>query len=196
MASELTSTARPTRLRLAGFACVALGAVLAGVGATREWVAVGLKADIEHVVDSSTPGTDVWEGKVIVFIVAIALVVTLAMRISASATTRRALAIVLIMLGVACVVLPLTDAVRSRERFGGAEGLERYVAAIAAQAKLPEEVVRKQLEGEFNRASRVEIGPGLWLTVFGGTLLVAGGVLSLIWVRREGRGVSRPPEIA
>ena len=196
MASELTSTARPTRLRLAGFACVALGAVLAGVGATREWVAVGLKADIEHVVDSSTPGTDVWEGKVIVFIVAIALVVTLAMRISASATTRRALAIVLIMLGVACVVLPLTDGVRSRERFGGAEGLERYVAAIAAQAKLPEEVVRKQLEGEFNRASRVEIWPGLWLTVFGGTLLVAGGVLSLIWVRREGRGVSRPPEIA
>ena len=196
MASGITSTARPTRLRLAGFACVALGAVIAGLGATREWVAVGLKADIEHVVDSSTPGTDVWEGKVIVFIVAIALVVTLAMRISASATTRHALAIVLIVLGVACVVLPLVDAVRARERFGGAEGLERYVAAIAAQANLPEEVVSEQLEKEFNRGSRVEIGPGLWLTVFGGTLLVAGGILGLIWVRREDSRASRPQEIA
>jgi len=96
-----------------------------------------LKADIEHVVDSSTPGTDVWEGKVIVFVVAIALVVTLAMRISASATTRRALAMVLIMLGVACVVLPLVDAVRPGTVRGRAEGLERYVAAIAAQANLP-----------------------------------------------------------
>ena len=42
----------------------------------------------------------------------------------------------------------------------------------------------------------MEIGPGLWLTVFGGTLLVAGGILGLIWVRREGSGVLRPPEIA
>ena len=41
MASEVTSTRRPTALRFAGFACVALGAVIAEVGATREWAAVG-----------------------------------------------------------------------------------------------------------------------------------------------------------
>ena len=113
MASEITSMARPTGLRLAGTACVALGAIAAGVGATREWAAIGFTADVEHAADVSVHGIDVWEGKVVLFAAVAALLVMLAMRISGSRSTRRGLAISLIVLGACCVALPVADAVRA-----------------------------------------------------------------------------------
>ena len=193
MTSEITSTARPTFLRFAGFACVALGAVLAGVGATREWVAVGFASDTQHAADLSVHGIDVWEGKVVLFAAAAALLVLLAMRISGSPGTRRGLAIGLIVLGALCIALPVVDAVRARDRFGGGEGLERFVASLSVKLGLPEDVIREQLSAQLDRELRVEVSPGLWLTVAGGALLVAGGALSLAWSRRKGRA---PPEPA
>jgi hypothetical protein len=190
MASEVTSTPRPTALRFAGFACVAFGAVIAGVGATREWAAVGFAADVERAADVSVHGTDVWEGKVVLFATVVALLVLLAMRTSGSAATRRGLAIVLIVLGTVCVALPVAGAVRAEDRFGGVDRLAR---AIAVELEIPVEVVREQLSELLEQDLRVEIQPGLWLTAFGGVLLVAGGILGLAWVRRgtgtEGRAV-------
>ena len=185
MSSELTSTARPTGLRIAGFACVALGAVLTGVGATREWVAVGFTADTEHAADLSVHGIDVWEGKVVLFAAAAALLVLLAMRISGSPSTRRGLAVVLIILGAACIALPVADAVRASDRFAGDEGLERFVASLSVKLGLPKDVVREQLAEQLDEELRVEVSPGLWLTAAGGVLLVVGGALSLAWVRPE-----------
>lgn len=193
MASEATSTARPTALRFAGFACVALGAVIAGVGATREWAVVGFAADVERAADVSVHGTDVWEGKVVLFATVAALLVLLAMRISGSGSTRRGLAIVLIVLGALCVVLPVTAAVRADDRFGGVEGVDLLARTLSVELGLPEEVVRERLSDLLEQDLRVEIQPGLWLTAFGGVLLVAGGILGLAWVRRgtgtEGRAV-------
>jgi len=192
MASEITSPRRPTALRFAGFACVALGAVIAGVGATREWAAVGFVADAERAADVSVHGTDVWEGKVVLFAGVAALLVLLATRTSGSAATRRGLAIVLIVLGGLCVALPILDAVRAEDRFGGVEGVDRLTRAIAVELEIPVEVVREQLSELLDQDPRVEIQPGLWLTTFGGILLVAGGILGFAWVRRgtgtEGRG--------
>jgi hypothetical protein len=185
MRSEISSTARPTMLRVAGFAAVALGAIASGVGATRAWVSIGLAADVEHTGDLPVHGTDVWEGKVVLFAAAGALLVVLAMRISGANSTRRALAGFLIVLGVASAALPLFVAARADDRFGAAHGLERYVKGIAAQVGLPEDVVRQQLEAEFERSGRVEIESGLWFSVAGGVLLAAGGVLGLAWVRRR-----------
>ena len=82
MASGITSTARPTGLRLAGTVCVALGAIAAGVGATREWATIGFPADTAHTLDQSVPGVDVWEGKVVLFAAVVSLLLLLAMRIS------------------------------------------------------------------------------------------------------------------
>ena len=183
MTSELTSTARPTGLRIAGFVCVALGAVLAGVGATREWVAVGFPADTQHAIDQSVPGIDVWEGKVVLFAAAASLLVLLAMRISGSASTRRGLAIVLIVLGAACIALPVVDAIRANDRFANDAGVERYVRFLAVRSSLPEDVIREQLAEQFRRDLRVELSPGVWITVAGGVLLVVGGALSVAWVR-------------
>ncbi len=189
MASEITSTGRPTLLRLAGTACVALGAIVAGVGATREWAAIGFTADVEHAADVSVHGIDVWEGKVALFAAVVSLLVLLAMRISGSRSTRRGLAIALIVLGALCVALPVADAIRAKDRFGGVEGDDRLTRTLSVRLGLPEEVVRERLADLLDQDLRVEISPGLWITAAGGVLLGAGGVLGLRWVRRE-----RPPD--
>ena len=184
-ASQIMSMARPTGLRLAGTGCVALGAIAAGVGATREWAAIGFTADVEHAADVSFHGIDVWEGKVVLFAAVASLLVMLAMRISGSRSTRRGLAIALVVLGALCVVLPVADAVRAKDRFGGVEGADRLARTLSVQLGLPEEVVRERLAVLLDQDLRVEISPGLWITAAGGALLVAGGVLGLAWVRRE-----------
>jgi hypothetical protein len=181
--------ARPTGLRLAGTACVALGAIAAGVGATREWAAIGFTADVEHAADVSVHGIDVWEGRVAIFAAVAALLVLLAMRISGSRSTRRGLAIALIVLGALCVALPVADAVRAKNRFGGVEGVDRLARTLSVQLGLPEEVVREPLAELLDQDLRVEVSPGLWITAAGGVLLVVGGVLGLAWVHFE-----RPPD--
>ena len=191
MTSEIASAARPTGLRVAGFVCVASGAVLAGVGATREWVAVGFSADTEHAADLSVHGVEVWEGKVVLFAAAAALLVLLAMRISGSTGTRRGLAIVLIAIGALCIALPVVDAVRARDRFAGSEGLARFVASLAVRLGLPKDVIREQLSAQLGEELRVEVSPGLWLTAAGGVLLVVGGSLSVAGI---GKGASRHTE--
>jgi hypothetical protein len=69
--------------------------------------------------------------------------------------------------------------------------VDRLARAIAVELEIPVEVVREQLSELLEQDLRVEIQPGLWLTAFGGTLLAAGGILGLAWVRRgagtEGR---------
>jgi hypothetical protein len=192
MASDITSTARATGLRLAGTVCVALGAIAAGVGATREWATVGFPADAEHAVDVHWAGIDVWEGKVVLFAAVAALLVLLAMRISGSRGTRRGLAIALIVLGALCVALPVADAARAKDRFGGVEGVDRLAKTLSLQVGLPEDVVRERLRDLLAEDLRVEISAGLWITVAGGVLLVAGGILGLVWVRRDGANATVP----
>jgi hypothetical protein len=185
MPSEILSTARPSRLRVAGFLCVAAGAVAMGVGATREWAAIGFPADAKHALDASWNGIDVWEGKVLLLAAAMALFALLAMRLTTRPSTRRALAVLIIVLGLAGMTLPLLAAARADERFGGAEGIDRLAEHIATASGQPEDVVLKQLEEQFARALRVDLGPGLWLTAAGGLLLVVGGVLGLAWIRQR-----------
>jgi hypothetical protein len=162
------------------------------VGATREWATIGFTADVEHAADVSVHGIDVWEGKVVVFAAVATLLVMLAMRISGTRGTRRGLAIALIVLGALCVALPIADAARAEERFGGVEGVDRLAKTLSVQLGLPEEVVREHLSDLLAQDLRVEIAAGLWITVAGGVLLVAGGVLGLAWVRRDGARATVP----
>jgi hypothetical protein len=188
---EILSTARPTKLRLAGFLCLAIGAVAAGYGATAEWVTLGFPADIERVVDVSVRGTDVWEGKAVLLGSVAALLAMLAMRLSRSDVVGRSLAITLIVVGLAAVALPIWDAVRVEERFGGGEGVDLLAERLAVRLELPESVVREQLREEFQRALRVEVESGIWISAAGGTLLATGGALSFAWVLRRSRGKTR-----
>ena len=185
MPSEIVSTVRPTRLRLAGFLCLAWGAVLAGIGATREWAVVGFPGDELGAVDVSWKGTDAWEGKVVLFCAVVALIALLAMRLTRSRATRRALAILMVVVGLACAILPILDGVDARDRFGGDRGVDRMAEVLAGQLELPEDIVREQLADQFELQLRVVVGPGLWLSAIGGLLLFVGGVLSLMWIRQR-----------
>lgn len=188
MSREILSTARPTKLRLAGFLCLSVGAVAAGYGATADWVIIGFPADIERVVDVTVHGADVWEGKAVLLGAVAALLAMLAMRLSRSDAAGRSLAIALIVIGLVAVALPLWDAARPEERFGGGEGVDLLAERLAAQLELPESVVREQLREEFQRALRVEVERGIWVSAAGGILLVTGGALSFAWVRRRSEG--------
>lgn len=185
MRPEILSTARPSKLRLAGFLCLVAGAIAAGIGSTREWASIGFRADVQHAVDVSVRGTDVWEGKVVLFAAGAALFAMLAMRLASAAGTRRVLAIGLVALGLAGLVLPVMVVLRPEARFGGGGGSDRLVEHIAAEVGQPEDVVRDQFEQELRQDLRVDLGSGPWLSVAGGVLLVAGGVLSFAWIRQR-----------
>ena len=185
MTPRIWSTSRPSTLRLVGFLCVVLGAAAAGIGATREWAAIGFAADLQGAADVSVFGTDVVDGKIILLASGIALVATIAMRLARSARARKALGVLLIGLGIVCVVLTVATVVRARARFGGEEGLDRAARVLSQELQLPEDIVREQLAEQFEQDLRVEVRPGLWLCTLGGVLLVAGGVLGLAWTRRR-----------
>ena len=182
----------PTPLRLAGFVTVAAGAAAAGIGATRDWVIVGFPQDRTGAADVSFRGTDVWEGKVVLLIAVASLLGLLALRQVHPPATRRAIAVVLIAAGLVAAALPLADAMRARDRFGGGEGLDQIAAGLARQLDLPEDVVRARLQEQFGAALRVDVQPALWLSAFGGLLIACGGVLSLAWARGTTRAESAP----
>jgi hypothetical protein len=185
MSPGIWSTSRPSTLRLVGFLSVVIGSAAAGIGATREWAAIGFAADVQGAADVSVFGTDVVDGKVILLGAGIALVATLAMRLARSARVRKALGVLLIVLGIVCVVLTISTAVRARARFGGEEGLDRAARVLSQELRLPEDIVREQLAEQFEQDLRVEVQPALWLCALGGALMAAGGVLGLAWTRRR-----------
>lgn len=189
---EVLSTARPTPLRLAGFLALAAGAVVAGIGATRDWAIVGFPEDRTGAVDVSYRGTDVWEGKVVLLVAVGALLAMLAIRLASAASTRSLIAGLLILFGLVCAALPLVDAARAADRFGGGGGLDRIAESLALERDLPEDEVRELLERRFGEALRVDVEAGLWSSAAGGVLLVAGGALSVAWASRR-RAPGREP---
>jgi tryptophan-associated transmembrane protein len=185
--SELLSTARPSRLRVAAFLTTVVGAALIGIGATREWASVGLAQDTRHVNDVATNGTDVWEGKACLLIAVLVLVFMLISRIAASSGSRRVLAVLILVAGVACAAIAGVTAVRAEDRFGGEHGVDAFAHRIAQQTHQAEDVVRAALRETLHGQIRIDTGISLWLTAAGGVVLALGGVLSLAWVRERER---------
>ena len=193
MSAEIVSTARPSGLRLAGFLAVAIGAVLLGLGVTRDWAAVGLVQDTRHANDVSIVGTDLWEGKAVLFAAVAALVLVLVMRIASSGMTRRAIAVATIVLGVVGTALAVWVATTAENRFAETEGVDRIAAEIARQTGDSEDVVREALLETLRGDLRVEVASGVWLTAAGGVVLAVGGVLGLAWLRERDRAASPSP---
>lgn len=188
---ELLSTARPSATRLWGFLCLAAGALLAGLGATRDWAVVGFPGDVRGALDVPVKGTDVWEGKVVLAAAVLALSVMLAVRLVRGSQTRRLLAFGIATLGALVVALALSVAVRADARFGGSEGLDDMAVNLSKPLGADPAAVRSQLEQQFGLGLRVDLGPGVWLAGAGGVLIDIGGALTLAWVRR--RAASEAP---
>lgn len=193
MSAELRSTARPSSLRLFGFLAVVGGAALLGIGATQEWASIGFSADPSGANDIPVHGTDLWEGKALLLAAAGTLVLLLIMRVTTSPATRRFIAVVLVVLGLAGAGLAASTALGAQDRFAGTEGIDRIAAEIARQTGDAEAVVREALLRTFLDDLRVETSVSVWLAVAGGIVLAVGGVLSLAWVRERQRA-SAPTE--
>ncbi len=193
MSREILSTARPTRLRLAGFLCLALGGLLLGFGATRNWAVVGFPGDAKGTLDVPWKGTDVWEGTLVLAAGAAVLILTVVMRLLLGSRGRRAVACVIAVLGIWGTAVAGSDAIRANERFGGRNGLDAIARRLATVTPLPLDKILADLERQFGRALRVHLGSGIFLTLAGGVLTVAGGILSLLWAKRHAGGPPQRP---
>ena len=190
MARDVLSVSRPGPLRLVGFACTAVGALLVGLGATMDWATV----HVPGVTGTPIPpfkGVDVWEGKVELLTGITILVLVIVSRLLAGRTAARATAAIILVLSVGGSALAASDLVRADTRFRADDGLERMARSVSAQLGLPFEEVLAQLRRvapdlEIRAASGVDV------TIAGGVLAALGGILSFAWASR--RPEPSPPD--
>jgi hypothetical protein len=187
MARDALSVSRPGPLRLVGFACTAIGALLVGLGATMDWATV----HVSGVTGTPIPpfkGIDVWEGKVELLTGITILVLVIVSRLLAGRTAARATAVIILVLSVCAAALAVSDLVRADTRFRSNDGLEQIARSVSAQLGLPFGSVLAQVK---RIAFQLEIraAEGLYVTIAGGALAAAGGILGFVWA-------SRRPELA
>jgi hypothetical protein len=184
--SEILSTARPLRFRLAGFVAMAGGGLLLGLGALMEWVVLSFPAEIDPTGISAAPvrGTDVWEGKVVLGAAIVILVGTVATRLVAPTAPRRPMAVAIAVTGLVAAAIAIAATVSADVRFVATDGLDAYAEAIADDLGLPVEQIREELEEQVRATLEVDRGIGLWLASAGGVVSAVGGFLTLGWLRR------------
>ena len=167
-----------TGSRALAFGLCAAGALVAGIGATLPWITVGLKADTEGVLDETFHGIDL-VGGLIALVAAIAVLAMLfAMRLLA-ARARRALALGLMLAGLAIITVTLLVGLDPSAR---AEAEMARAAAKAGGMTIAEAEQLIATQPDF--AVRSELGVGLWLSALGGVLVVAGSIANTAWARR------------
>lgn len=172
-------SSRPTPLRLAGFLLTVAGALLAGIGAAGTWVTVGLT---NPAIETPTPGTDLWEGKVVLAGVLVMLVAVLLTRVAT--TARRAFASLVLATGIAVALISGVFVATADARFNAVDS-DKLVAVLADALDVPPERARDQLArviGELGGFT--DVGGGAYLAAAGGVLGFLGGALVLSWSSR------------
>ncbi|MEW6059299.1 MAG: hypothetical protein AB1551_04030 [Actinomycetota bacterium] len=180
MGREILSTARPTRLRLAGFLATTLGGLLLGLGSLMSWATV-------EPFDTPTRGTDLCEGWIALAAGTAILVGTIVMRLLATLRARRIAAALILTLGLLAAALAALDITRARSRFTDSGQRDRLAKELAAQLHEPYADVRAELEAVFAERFQVSLEPGIFLVLAGGVLGALGGVLGSMWVSRPSR---------
>jgi hypothetical protein len=190
MVRDALSVARPSPLRLAGFACTAIGALLIGLGATMDWATVRV-AGVTATPVPPFKGVDVWEGKVELLTAISILVLVVVSRLLAGRSAARATAAIILVLSVGAAALATSDLIRADTRFRADDGLERIARLVSVQLALPFEEVL----AEVKRAAptlEIQAASGIDLTIAGGVLAALGGILSFAWASR--RPEHAPPD--
>jgi hypothetical protein len=172
-----------TGSRAIAFTLCAVGALLAGIGATLPWAIVGLQADENGVLDETFLGIDLTAGLVVLVAAIAVLAMLFAMRLVA-ARWRRALALGLLVAGLAILTATLLAGLSAGDR-AVVEMAEVAADTGGLTAAEAEELIRTDPD----LAVRSELGIGLWLAVLGGVLVVVGSVANAAWARRPGESV-------
>jgi hypothetical protein len=168
----------PMRLRVAGSVLTIVGALMAGIGPTLAWTTVGLRVDTQGVLDLEFRGLDL-VGGTIAFVVAVLTLGGLALSRRATGRARGRLGVGLLLAGVVIVAMPLSVAIRAEER-----AVESMGEVAAQTGGLTIEEATELVREDPSLAVRSELGPGIWLTLAGGALVVVGTAALLAWTRR------------
>jgi hypothetical protein len=176
----------PMRLRVAGSVLTIVGALIAGIGSTLAWTTAGLRLDTQGVLDLEFRGLDLIGG-IIALVVAVLTLGGLTLFRRATGRARERLGVGLLFAGVVTMAMPLSVAIRAEER--AVEGMAK-VAAQTGGLRIEEatELIRE----DPSLAVRSELGPGIWLTVAGGALVIVGTAANLAWTRRGEPAVVEP----
>jgi hypothetical protein len=177
MAGEIVSTARPSKLRLAGFLALTLGGLLVSLGSLMDWATV-------QPFDTPTRGVDLWEGTITLAIGFAVLVGMILMRLVRPARARHAVAVAILALGLIASALAGSAAIRANDRFTSPSQRDRIARALATDLGLPHGEVRARIEATFSRRFSVSLRPGIVLVIAGGVIVALGGALSLAWAAR------------
>lgn len=168
----MLAVVKPSPLRLWGFLLTAIGGALIAFGSLGDWAAVSLGSSTEGAVP--TKGVDIWQGLATVILGALIVVGILALRF-VRPERRNAMAVAIVVAGLATLGLGLWAllALRSVVQDSGVDEL--------AKAYGRQDVLRAMSkEGIAAKAQA-----GLWMTVAGGVLATAGGLVDLAWVRQK-----------
>jgi hypothetical protein len=175
-------------LRVAGFLAATAGALGIGVGAVLDWVTVGLR---EIGVETAFPGVDLTEGKIAIALAVVMLIAVLVARAGVGGARRVAAVIVLVAaLGAVATAGAFLATVSSRY---SAVDAGETAEGLAEELGLPVETVRQQLvESAEVLGDYTDAGPGVYVTLAGGVVGFAGGLLTLVWASRRTRNRAAP----
>jgi hypothetical protein len=181
---------RPSNLRLAGFALTAGGALLMGIGSVLTWVTVGI-AD-QFSVQTVSPGTDL-SGGVITLVCAVVVLVLVVVSRFVPGTVRRWISVVVIVAGAVASAVAGYFIWAAPTHYSPVDD-QRLVDAIATATGRPVDDVRTALAQIIDKlGGYTHVGPGPWLVLIAGVLVIAGGVLTLLWSERLQRTATAPP---
>lgn len=167
----------PMRLRVAGFAVTAAGALIAGIGTTVAWTSTGLRQDAGGVLDMEFRGLDLLEGWVALVVAGASLVgLALVRRLHRSGWIRGAIG--LLVAGAVLVAMPLWVALQADGR-----ALAEVAQVVADARGLTIEEATNLVRADPALAVFAETS-GVWLSIAGGLLVVVGAGITLAWARR------------
>lgn len=170
---------------MAGFALVALGALLAGSGTALVWTTAGMRQDAQGLLDLEFRGLDLAEGVATLGIAGATLVALLILpRLGGRARARGAIG--LVVAGVALVALPLWVTLRAEDR-----AIEEIARVVADVGGLPIAEATDLVRSDPDLAVRAETS-GVWPSVAGGALVLVGAGTTLAQARRAGREPPAP----
>jgi len=184
----------PSGLRLAAFALTAAGALVMGVGSLLTWVTVGI-ADANGI-QTVSPGTDLAAGLITLASAVVILVLVVMSRLVRDGV-RRILAAVVIIVGSLSALLAAWFVKAAPDYYSPVDNQALIDAIATATGKSPEEVKTALAQVIDQLGGYTHVGPGPWVVIIGGVLVVAGGILTLLWARAiagydTGEGAGEP----
>jgi hypothetical protein len=168
----MLAVVKPSPLRLWGFLLTVVGGALISFGSIGNWAAISLGNSTENAVP--TKGIDVWQGMATLILGVLIVIGILALRF-VRPERRKAMAVAIVVAGLVALALGLW-AVLALESVVRDTGVDELSKVYGRQ---------EVLEAMSKEGIAVKAQIGLWMTVVGSVLAVAGGFVDLAWVRQK-----------